>query len=643
MDGRAGHFQRRSTRKPALQLRPQPRFIQPPQNPVAGNRIRPFTRPGGVARPGIPGPSPLGGGALGAQLMRIPGLGKAGLAFGLGFFIGDALINPLLGRKPTINWPWLNNPDTRFPDAQDPLPPELTVELTGEMGAEGAFVTSTNRATTSRQTGNDGSCQPGAPIDQESGQVAITATGGQLRYREDSPGACGSLAGAGLSVLRTAPAPGGESDFEDLGGFTSGNFRPPGSIVSASFAVNFVPRGEPQGFLPEPLWVPTQPPAPEVEPEPELEPEPEPRRRPLAPPPVPLAPPDPVPLPQPEVDPNPRPVPEPGTNPAPTTSPRRVPRPAPLRVPTGLPGAAPSPTTSTPLTNAGTQAPARPAPIVPTNPRDRFPVPGGRSVTTPGPRPTPRDMALELGRIENKVDALLNTETTWSPNWLTLLWAALQALEPLLDWLEQEDGWPSTSYTLEEDCGDVPEGEQPESRTIITPGAEHLGEFLTGQFNAMAELTQAHLQLRQPICRRRVEPEGQRVTVSFESDEVGLGGRAPLRKYLRYRCRPGTTLESLADHWRDFTWQAGSVISIHTGAPWGRLQVWAASEDEGRRVIRHAGETSGVDPDSDGEWLTTGTDHARYGQAGTMRVVRRHGFLKVTTRDSPNGLPLVSD
>jgi hypothetical protein len=145
------------------------------------------------------------------------------------------------------------------------------------------------------------------------------------------------------------------------------------------------------------------------------------------------------------------------------------------------------------------------------------------------------------------------------------------------------------------------------------------------------------------MCRRRVEQEGQRVTVSFESDEIGPGGRAPLRKYFRYRCRQGTTLEALGDHWRDFTWQAGNVIVIHSGASWGCLQVWAASEAEGRRVIRHAAATSGVDPDRDGEWQTTASDNARYGQAGTMRVVRRQGFLKVTSRDGPNGLPLVTD
>jgi len=643
MDGRAGHFQRRSTRKPALQLRPQPRFIQPPQTPAPGNAIRVFNRPGGGLGPRIPGPIPAGNGAAALSLMRIPLLAKAGLAFTLGFYVGDALINPLLGRKPTFDWGLFNNPDVRRNGEQDPLPPEIAVTRTGEMGTDGAEVFSTNTARTSRQTGDGGTCEPGADLANETGPIRVTRSGGQLRWDTTAPGACGDLAGAGVVVAENFPTNGNEPRWRQLAGFNSGGFRPPGSIVSASFGVRFVPQGEPLGFLPQPLWVPTPSPTPEVEPQPQVEPRPEPRPRPLAPPPLPQAPPDPVPLPQPEVDPNPRPIPGPAPAPAPGPQPQRIPQPTPVPVPAPGPGRAPAPDNATPLLNNGTPAPAPTPGIVPTNPRDRFPVPGGPSVTTSGPRATARNMALELGRLENKLDSLLNTETQWSPNWIQLLWLALQALEPLLEWLDQEDGWPSTSYTLQEDCGDVPEGEQPVQRTVISPPAEHLGEFLTGQFQAMADLTQAHLQLRQPICRRRVEPEGQSVTVSFESDEVGLGGRAPLRKYLRYRCRPGTTLQELGDHWRDFTWQAGPVISIHTGAPWGRLQVWAASEAEGRRVIRHAGATSGVDPDRDGEWLTTGTDHARYGQAGTMRVARRQGFLKVTTRDGPNGLPLIPD
>lgn len=643
MDGRAGHFQRRSTRKPALQLRPKPRFIQPPQNPVAGNGIRPFTRPGGIPRPGIPGPAPLGGGALGARLMTIPGLGKAGLAFGLGFFIGDALINPLLGQPSTVDWGLFNNPDTRRNNEQDPLPDWLTVNATGEMGSEGAEVFSTNSAETIRESEFVDACVPGAGLSSEIGPILIGRTGGAMRTTQAAPGDCGAQAGAGLLVAENMPSGGGEPRWRSLGSFNSGNFRPPGSIVSATFSPRFVPQGTPLGFLPQPLWVPTPSPTPDLDPQPELEPQPEPRRRPLAPPIEPQAPPDPVPLPQPDVDPNPRPIPGPAPSPVPGPQPQRIPTPTPIPAPNRLPGGAPAPGTATPLLNNGTQAPTRPAPIVPTNPRDRFPVPGGPSVTTSGPRATSRNMALELGRLENKLDSLLNTETTWSPNWLTLLWAALQALEPLLDWLDQEDGWPSTSYTLQEDCGDVPEGEQPEQRTIISPPAEHLGEFLTGQFQAMADLTQAHLQLRQPICRRRHEPEGQLVTVSFESDEMGLSGRTPLRKYLRYRCRQGTTLQSLGDHWRNFVWQAGPVCVIHSGASWGVLQCWAASEAEGRRVIRHAGATSGVDPDSDGEWQTTGTDNARYGQRGTMRVARRQGFLKVTSRDGPDGLPLVPD
>ena len=643
MDGRTGHFQRRPTRKPSLQLRPKPRFVPPPavDTGSAANGLRKFNRPGPQGGAGLR----LGGGALGAKLVKAPLLTKAGFAFALGFFIGDFFINPLLGREPVIDWGAWNNP---APDDawlnQDPLPPEMTVNVSGEMGADGALVRSNITFGDTREGPNDSCTDAITRQEGFGGDVRITRTGGALRWGQGPahPDGCGFLS-FGLRVLRTMPSNPDNADWEQVRGITTGNWRPPGGITFATFGVVFEPIGEPQGFTPTPIWEPIGPPAPELEPEPEVAPQPRPRPRPLAPPPIPQAPPDPVPLPQPEVDPDPRPIPGPTPAPAPAPGPQRVPRPTPVRVPAPGPGRAPAPDNATPLLNNGTPAPAPTPEIVPTNPRDRFPVPGGPSVTTSGPRATSRNMALELGRLENKLDSLLNTETQWSPNWITLLWAALQALEPLLEWLDQEDGWPGAEYTLTEDCGDLPEGADPVQRSVVVPPAEQIGDYLVNQFAAMAQLQQFHLQLRQPICRRRVEPEGQSVTVSFESDEVGLGGRAPLRKYLRYRCRPGTTLEELANHWRDFTWQAGPVISIHTGAPWGRLQVWAASEAEGRRVIRHAGATSGVDPDSDGEWLTTGTDHARYGQAGTMRVARRQGFLKVTTRDSPNGLPLVSD
>lgn len=641
MDGRTGHFQRSPSRKPPFQLRPQPRFIQPPQTPAAGNGIRVFNRPGGGLGPRIPGPIPAGNGAAALSLMRIPLLAKAGLAFSLGFYVGDALINPLLGQKPTFDWGVFNNPDTRRNGEQDPLPPEVAVTRTGEMGSEGAEVFSTNTARTSRRTGDAGACEPGADLASETGPIRITRSGGQLRWDTTAPGACGDLAGAGVVVAENWPTSGNEPRWRQLAGFTSGGFRPPGSIVSASFGVRFVPQGEPLGFLPQPLWVPTPSPTPEVEPQPEAEPGPTPVRRPLAPPPLPQTPPDPVPLPQPEVDPNPRPIPGPAPAPAPRPQPQRIPQPAPVPVPAPSPGRAPAPNNAVPLQNDGAQAPARGGDVIITDKFARYPISQGPNVTRPGPAPTLIGIARETGRIENKLDQMLNSSGNGLLDDLVKWGLLLPFIEEFLQIFFRES--TTGDYEVEESCHNHDYGEEgPPSWTVTYPGSTNEFELLRNRIDAIARLMQGNFELEVNTCRRRrAEPEGQLVTVSFESDEMGLGGRAPLRKYMRYRCRPGTTLQELGDHWRNFTWQAGPVCVIHSGASWGVLQVWAASENEGRRVIRHAGATSGVDPDSDGEWQTTGTDNARYGQPGTMRVARRQGFLKVTSRDGPNGLPLI--
>ena len=111
--------------------------------------------------------------------MRIPGLTKAGLAFALGFFIGDALINPLLGQEPTFDWGLFNNPDTRRNGEQEPLPPGFTITQTGEMGSEGAEVFSTNQANKyhGKETTEDDEEQRGCRKQQEEEERVFEQTG----------------------------------------------------------------------------------------------------------------------------------------------------------------------------------------------------------------------------------------------------------------------------------------------------------------------------------------------------------------------------------------------------------------------------------------------------------------------------------
>jgi hypothetical protein len=122
-----------------------------------------------------------------------------------------------------------------------------------------------------------------------------------------------------------------------------------------------------------------------------------------------------------------------------------------------------------------------------------------------------------------------------------------------------------------------------------------------------------------------------------------MAGERPLRKVFRYRDQSGASLEAHTEHWRGFEWQAGPVCVIHKGAPWGVPQVWAASAAEGKRVIRHAAEIAGIDPDEVGEWVVTGSLDPRYGRTGTMLVKGlKDGAISVTKREGPNGLPQVS-
>jgi hypothetical protein len=121
-----------------------------------------------------------------------------------------------------------------------------------------------------------------------------------------------------------------------------------------------------------------------------------------------------------------------------------------------------------------------------------------------------------------------------------------------------------------------------------------------------------------------------------------MAGERPLRKVFRYRDQSGASLEAHTEHWREFEWDAGPVCVIHKGAAWGVPQIWAASAEEGKRVIRYAGTIAGIDPDVEGQWVITGSLDPRYGRTGRMLVKGlRDGAISVTKRDGPSALPQV--
>ena len=615
MDGRSRRFFRSTQRKPALQLRPQPRFIVPPAAPGGAiNVITPFVRP-------IPKPiSPVQ--ALPTTVL--PRLGLAGLAFGLGFFVGDALINPLLGQESSFDWGFWNSP-SGVPDwqVQDPLPESIEVVITGQMGTSGAVVTGSMVYQDIRVDGGSGCKTPVERTIDIQYTRDVTSTGGELRYREEAPApnGCGVLY-RGIQVLIKEPSPGSDPKWENVVGRSASGFRPEGGIGAAQFEIQFEPKGDPLGFVPTPIWETIVQPKPEVEPLPQPQPQPEPERTPLLPPLVPQAPPtiQPVPLPTPAPTIQPAPSPLPQINPALVPGSPAIPRPT-------IPG-----TDIQQISNAGELVP-QPRQLPATTPTDaHFPVPGQAPVRSGGVRPSMNAIAAEVGRIEQKIAR--GMQNTADIPW----WLIPTLLDLLSAFLEQDI--PGTTYQLTGVCESVaPDEEQPTTEFPVASAPNLMA--IINRLDVIDDMLQQHLAWRTPTCRTRPQLQGDWRTISFISDETSPHGKSRLRKRLRYRSMSGLGLGDVIDHWANFTWTAGPVCVIHSGASWGTPQVWASSIDEGKRVIRHAAGESGIDPDQVGQWTVSGSSSPRVGVPGTMRVNQTGGFYWITARDGSEGRPIV--
>jgi len=165
--------------------------------------------------------------------------------------------------------------------------------------------------------------------------------------------------------------------------------------------------------------------------------------------------------------------------------------------------------------------------------------------------------------------------------------------------------------------------------------------------DALAELIQAHKNLRQPICPTSPifgKSSGEPVTVNFRSLVPPAGSRERLRKILSYRDQVGYPLEHHVEHWRNFRWEAGPVRTSLHGTPLGPVQVWASSEAEGRRVIEHAAAAAGYSIPPKAEWYSITVRGGRLGREATMKVgLDPGGAPTVTKREGSSGLPFVVD
>jgi hypothetical protein len=197
---------------------------------------------------------------------------------------------------------------------------------------------------------------------------------------------------------------------------------------------------------------------------------------------------------------------------------------------------------------------------------------------------------------------------------------------------------PPYTYTFRAACNYKQDGSY-ETYTITLPEQPWETRVLAMQ-EMNIDFLQQHLLWKTPTCSGGGSSvSGDPVTINWVSDEYSSAGGNRLRKLLTYFDQVGSTLEQTVAHWRDFSWQAGPVIVSVNDVPLGKPQVWAASVDEGKRVINHAASIAGVDM-TNAAWMVMSPRSSRYGETGTMRVHRsRNGTLGITKRDGPSGLP----
>lgn len=115
--------------------------------------------------------------------------------------------------------------------------------------------------------------------------------------------------------------------------------------------------------------------------------------------------------------------------------------------------------------------------------------------------------------------------------------------------------------------------------------------------------------------------------------------RTRREKRLTYRDMANAPLEAHAEHWRTFTFEAGPWL-VQANGPFGRPRVWASSEAEGKRVLRHAAAIAGWDLEGpEVEIVATRIEDQRLGKGGTYRVAIKRGLLLVSKRDGSSGAP----
>ena len=227
------------------------------------------------------------------------------------------------------------------------------------------------------------------------------------------------------------------------------------------------------------------------------------------------------------------------------------------------------------------------------------------------------------------------------PDWLQDILSGLGA-EFIKDFIDSalEMPQPPINYTMTAPCNYDDKGEPLvwEEKIPLAYGIDALGLRITAIHNQISQ----HLLWKTPICNEQPTREGDFRTINFRSASPSPYSSSRLRKRFRYRSTSGLGLGEIVDYWKDFTFESGPYRVRHVGSAWGSPEVWAASEDEGKRVIRHAAGEAGINPDQVGRWAIGSSSSSRFGVSDTMKVDTTGGYYWITSRDGSDNRPVVA-
>ena len=175
-----------------------------------------------------------------------------------------------------------------------------------------------------------------------------------------------------------------------------------------------------------------------------------------------------------------------------------------------LPGA--NPTTQS-TTNDGQLSPTAKSPVMPTPADSVTPWPGAAPIPGAGvaPAPTLQGIAVEVGRIERKLEIMMNPASPG--NLLDKFGDLKDFIGPLIELISATTA--GTTYTLDSPCEVDDDGNRLPAVAVAAAGGFTQFGAILNRLDALAALIQVHKDLKQPNCKQK-PPTGEFVTVNFE-------------------------------------------------------------------------------------------------------------------------------